>query len=215
MYFSSLIFVVQSRVHLEPVTMIYPCALHARLSANKDNEQKCLSKGHTQVQNVVKKDTIQKETAYYALNQYYLFYTFSSSRHRKRSDPPNRKPPARPSDTHCIVHSSQSHGSHVNHITHGNPALGSPVLSHYSPREVVRGRGPIVTDSPERRRRTGHSGLTGHSSLTNISRHESLKKMESPPIRRSTSSGQYLARGLDPESIAQVSERRHPSHHVL
>ncbi|MCI4379070.1 hypothetical protein PGIGA_G00223660 [Pangasianodon gigas] len=124
----------------------------------------------------------------------------SSSRHRKRSDPPNRKPPARPSDTHCMVHPSQSHG------THGNPALGSPVLGHYSPREVVRGRGPIVTDSPERRRRTGHSGLTGHSSLTNISRHESLKKMESPPIRRSTSSGQYMARGLDPESIAQDIE---------
>ncbi|XP_026782922.3 SLIT-ROBO Rho GTPase-activating protein 1 isoform X1 [Pangasianodon hypophthalmus] len=124
----------------------------------------------------------------------------SSSRHRKRSDPPNRKPPGRPSDAHCMVHPSQSHG------THGNPALGSPVLGHYSPREVVRGRGPIVTDSPERRRRTGHSGLTGHSSLTNISRHESLKKMESPPIRRSTSSGQYMARGLDPESIAQDIE---------
>ncbi|XP_026782923.3 SLIT-ROBO Rho GTPase-activating protein 1 isoform X2 [Pangasianodon hypophthalmus] len=125
---------------------------------------------------------------------------FISSRHRKRSDPPNRKPPGRPSDAHCMVHPSQSHG------THGNPALGSPVLGHYSPREVVRGRGPIVTDSPERRRRTGHSGLTGHSSLTNISRHESLKKMESPPIRRSTSSGQYMARGLDPESIAQDIE---------
>ncbi|KAG7333382.1 hypothetical protein KOW79_003517 [Hemibagrus wyckioides] len=130
----------------------------------------------------------------------------SSSRHRKRSDPPNRKPPARPSDAHCMVHPSQSHGSHGNHGTHGNPALGSPVLGHYSPREVVRGRGPMVTDSPERRRRTGHGGLTGHSSLTNISRHESLKKMESPPIRRSTSSGQYMARGLDPESIAQDIE---------
>ncbi|TSK38456.1 SLIT-ROBO Rho GTPase-activating protein 1 [Bagarius yarrelli] len=130
----------------------------------------------------------------------------SSNRHRKRSDPPNRKPPARPGDTHCMVHPSQSHGSHGNHSTHGNPALGSPVLGHYSPREVVRGRGPVVTDSPERRRRTGHGGLTGHSSLTNISRHESLKKMESPPIRRSTSSSQYMARGLDPESIAQDIE---------
>ncbi|XP_027017409.1 SLIT-ROBO Rho GTPase-activating protein 1 isoform X2 [Tachysurus fulvidraco] len=128
---------------------------------------------------------------------------YISSRHRKRSDPPNRKPPARPSDAHCMVHPSQSHGNHGNH---GNPALSSPVLSHYSPREVVRGRGPMVTDSPERRRRTGHGGLTGHSSLTNISRHESLKKMESPPIRRSTSSGQYMARGLDPESIAQDIE---------
>ncbi|XP_060779651.1 SLIT-ROBO Rho GTPase-activating protein 1 isoform X5 [Neoarius graeffei] len=131
---------------------------------------------------------------------------YISSRHRKRSEPPNRKPPARPSDPHCMVHPSQSHGNLANHSTHGNPALSSPVLSHYSPREVVRGRGPMVTDSPERRRRTGHSGLTGHSSLTNISRHESLKKMESPPIRRSTSSGQYMARGLDPESIAQDIE---------
>lgn len=144
-----------------------------------------------------------------------FFSYFSSSRHRKRSDPPNRKPPARPSDSHCMVHPSQSHGNHGNHGTHGNPALGSPVLGHYSPREVVRGRGPMVTDSPERRRRTGHGGLTGHSSLTNISRHESLKKMESPPIRRSTSSGQYMARGLDPESIAQVSEQCHPLHHAL
>ncbi|XP_060734063.1 SLIT-ROBO Rho GTPase-activating protein 1 isoform X2 [Tachysurus vachellii] len=131
---------------------------------------------------------------------------YISSRHRKRSDPPNRKPPARPSDAHCMVHPSQSHGSHGNHGNHGNPALSSPVLSHYSPREVVRGRGPMVTDSPERRRRTGHGGLSGHSSLTNISRHESLKKIESPPIRRSTSSGQYMARGLDPESIAQDIE---------
>uniref|UniRef100_A0A665W1Z7 SLIT-ROBO Rho GTPase-activating protein 1 n=1 Tax=Echeneis naucrates TaxID=173247 RepID=A0A665W1Z7_ECHNA len=67
---------------------------------------------------------------------------------------------------------------------------------------------------PERRRRTGHG------SLTNISRHESLKKMESPPIRRSTSSGQYTGfsdahhhhhhhhggKPLDPESIAQDIE---------
>lgn len=167
------------------------------------------------VSHTSEKSKIQTKTVYHVSNQYYLFITFSCSRHRKRSDPPNRKPPARPSDVHCMVHPSQSHGSHGNHSTHGNPAIGSPVLSHYSPREVVRGRGPMVTDSPERRRRTGHIGLTGHSSLTNISRHESLKKMESPPIRRSTSSGQYMARGLDPESIAQVSERRHPSRHVL
>lgn len=153
-----------------------------------------------------------KTTVRYVFCHDFLFLTFPSSRHRKRGDPPNCKPPARPSDAHCMIHPSQSHG---NHGTHGNPALNSPVLSHYSPREVMRGRGPMVTDSPERRRRTGHGGLTGHSSLTNISRHESLKKMESPPIRRSTSSGQYMARGLDPESIAQVSEQRHPSHHAL
>lgn len=139
------------------------------------------------------------------LRAYKRFPSFSHSRHRKRSDPPNRKPPARPIDVHCMVHPSQTHG---NHGHHGNPATASPVLGHYSPREVVRSRGPMITDSPERRRRTGHGSLTGHSSLTNISRHESLKKMESPPLRRSTSSGQYMAKGLDPESIAQVSTSR-------
>uniref|UniRef100_A0AAR2KWE8 SLIT-ROBO Rho GTPase-activating protein 1 n=1 Tax=Pygocentrus nattereri TaxID=42514 RepID=A0AAR2KWE8_PYGNA len=89
---------------------------------------------------------------------------------------------------------------------HGNPDRASPVLGHYSPRELLRGRAAVPMDSPERRRRMGHG------SLTNISRHESLKKMESPPIRRSTSSGQYTgfsephSKGLDPESIAQDIE---------
>uniref|UniRef100_A0A671MBG7 SLIT-ROBO Rho GTPase-activating protein 1-like n=1 Tax=Sinocyclocheilus anshuiensis TaxID=1608454 RepID=A0A671MBG7_9TELE len=115
-----------------------------------------------------------------------------------RSVPPIRKPPARPTDAHCLVHPSQSH--------HGNPDLGSPVMGHYSPRDLLRGRGYMPMDSPERRRRTGHG------SLTNISRHESMKKMESPPIRRSTSSGQYTSfsephgKSLDPESIAQDIE---------
>uniref|UniRef100_A0A672M232 SLIT-ROBO Rho GTPase activating protein 1 n=1 Tax=Sinocyclocheilus grahami TaxID=75366 RepID=A0A672M232_SINGR len=114
------------------------------------------------------------------------------------SVPPTRKPPARPTDAHCLVHPSQSH--------HGNPDLGSPVMGHYSPRDLLRGRGYMPMDSPERRRRTGHG------SLTNISRHESMKKMESPPIRRSTSSGQYTSfsephgKSLDPESIAQDIE---------
>lgn len=116
---------------------------------------------------------------------------YSHSRHRKRSDPPNRKPPARPNDAHCMVHPSQALG---------NSAVASPVLGHYGPREVVRSRGQMLTDSPERRRRIGHD------SLTNISRHDSLKSMESPPLRRSASSGQYMAKGLDPESIAQDIE---------
>uniref|UniRef100_A0A8C1ZTY5 SLIT-ROBO Rho GTPase activating protein 1a n=1 Tax=Cyprinus carpio TaxID=7962 RepID=A0A8C1ZTY5_CYPCA len=127
--------------------------------------------------------------------------SYISSRHRKRSDPPTRRPPARPTDAHCLVHPSQSH-----HSSHGNPDLGSPVMGHYSPRDLLRGRGHMPMDSPERRRRTGHG------SLTNISRHESVKKMESPPIRRSTSSGQYTSfsephsKSLDPESIAQDIE---------
>uniref|UniRef100_A0AAR2LZE1 SLIT-ROBO Rho GTPase-activating protein 1 n=1 Tax=Pygocentrus nattereri TaxID=42514 RepID=A0AAR2LZE1_PYGNA len=125
------------------------------------------------------------------------------------SDPPTRRPPARPSDAHCMIHPSQSHSSHGNHSSHGshgNPDRASPVLGHYSPRELLRGRAAVPMDSPERRRRMGHG------SLTNISRHESLKKMESPPIRRSTSSGQYTgfsephSKGLDPESIAQDIE---------
>uniref|UniRef100_A0A7N8Y5C2 SLIT-ROBO Rho GTPase activating protein 1a n=1 Tax=Mastacembelus armatus TaxID=205130 RepID=A0A7N8Y5C2_9TELE len=134
------------------------------------------------------------------------------TRHRKRSDPPSRRPPARPSDVHCMVHESQrGHGGHG-----GTPEMGSPVLGHFSPRDVLRSRNHMPMDSPERRRRTGHG------SLTNISRHESLKKMESPPIRRSTSSGQYTGftdghhhhhhhhhhggKSLDPETIAQDIE---------
>uniref|UniRef100_A0A3Q2VVS0 SLIT-ROBO Rho GTPase-activating protein 1 n=1 Tax=Haplochromis burtoni TaxID=8153 RepID=A0A3Q2VVS0_HAPBU len=117
---------------------------------------------------------------------------------RKRSDPPSRRPPARPSDVHCMVHTSQqSHSGHG-----GTPEMGSPVLGHFSPRDMLRSRNHVAIDSPERRRRAGHS------SLTNISRHESLKKMESPPIRRSTSSGQYtgFTDPLDPETIAQDIE---------
>ncbi|XP_023811870.1 SLIT-ROBO Rho GTPase-activating protein 1 isoform X2 [Oryzias latipes] len=131
------------------------------------------------------------------------------ARHRKRSEPPSRRPPARPSDVHCTVHvSQQSHG--------GTPEMGSPILGHFSPRDALRGRGHLPVDSPERRHRLGHS------SLTNISRHESLKKSESPPIRRSTSSGQYPGftdahllhhhhhhhggKALDPETIAQDIE---------
>ncbi|KAK2841994.1 hypothetical protein Q5P01_012194 [Channa striata] len=134
---------------------------------------------------------------------------YITSRHRKRSDPPSRRPPARPSEVHCMVHASQqSHGGHG-----GTPEMGSPVLGHFSPRDMLRSRNHLPTDSPERRRRTGHG------SLTNISRHESLKKMESPPIRRSTSSGQYTGftdvhhhhhhhsgKPLDPETIAQDIE---------
>ncbi|XP_068170275.1 SLIT-ROBO Rho GTPase-activating protein 1 isoform X4 [Antennarius striatus] len=127
------------------------------------------------------------------------------SRHKKRSEPPSRRPPARPSDIHCMVHPSQhSHGGHC------TPEMGSPVLGHFSPRDILRSHNHMPMDSPERRRRTGHG------SLTNISRHESLKKMESPPIRRSTSSGQYTSfadahrhhggKALDPETIAQDIE---------
>ncbi|XP_062246044.1 SLIT-ROBO Rho GTPase-activating protein 1 isoform X3 [Platichthys flesus] len=136
---------------------------------------------------------------------------YITSRQKKRSEPPSRRPPARPNDIHCMVHpSQQGHGGHG-----GTPEMGSPVLGHFSPRDMLRNRNHMPMDSPERRRRTGHG------SLTNINRHESLKKMESPPIRRSTSSGQYTGftdahhlhhhlhhggKPLDPESIAQDIE---------
>uniref|UniRef100_A0A6Q2ZAT0 SLIT-ROBO Rho GTPase-activating protein 1 n=1 Tax=Esox lucius TaxID=8010 RepID=A0A6Q2ZAT0_ESOLU len=136
--------------------------------------------------------------------------TYISSRHKKRTEPPSRRPPARPNDVYCMVHpSQQGHGGQ-------DPTLemGSPVLGHsFSPRDLLRSRNhcQLPTDSPERRRRANHG------SLTNISRHESLKKMESPPIRRSTSSGQYTGvfqephshgggKPLDPETIAQDIE---------
>uniref|UniRef100_A0A3P8YUF2 SLIT-ROBO Rho GTPase-activating protein 1 n=1 Tax=Esox lucius TaxID=8010 RepID=A0A3P8YUF2_ESOLU len=126
------------------------------------------------------------------------------------TEPPSRRPPARPNDVYCMVHpSQQGHGGQ-------DPTLemGSPVLGHsFSPRDLLRSRNhcQLPTDSPERRRRANHG------SLTNISRHESLKKMESPPIRRSTSSGQYTGvfqephshgggKPLDPETIAQDIE---------
>ncbi|XP_071271551.1 SLIT-ROBO Rho GTPase-activating protein 1-like isoform X1 [Salvelinus alpinus] len=135
---------------------------------------------------------------------------YIGSRHKKRTEPPSRCPPARPNDVNCMVHPSQQTQGGQAHT----PEMGSPVLGHaFSPRDLLRSRnhGQLPMDSPEHRRRTGHG------SLTNISRHESLKKMESPPIRRSTSSGQYTAvfqdphpRGggkpLDPETIAQDIE---------
>ncbi|XP_061085115.1 SLIT-ROBO Rho GTPase-activating protein 1-like isoform X2 [Conger conger] len=125
---------------------------------------------------------------------------YISSRHRKRAEPPSRRPPGRPGDGHCLPHPSpQAHGC--------SPLEGPMGAGHFSPRDLLRGRGhPAHLDSPERRRRAGHG------SLTNISRHESLRKTESPPLRRSSSSGQYggfappLAKSLDPEAIAQDIE---------
>ncbi|XP_013872001.1 SLIT-ROBO Rho GTPase-activating protein 1 isoform X5 [Austrofundulus limnaeus] len=160
------------------------------LSQKTDSEA---SSGHGGEEKCSGKDTSSPTDA--RISEAYI------TRHRKRSDPPSRRPPARPSNVHCMLHSSQQGHS-------GTPEMGSPVLGHFSPRDMLRGHNHV--DSPERRRRTGHG------SLTNISRHESLKKMESPPIRRSTSSGQYTGftdghhhhggKSLDPETIAQDIE---------
>uniref|UniRef100_A0A8C9MGM3 SLIT-ROBO Rho GTPase-activating protein 1 n=1 Tax=Serinus canaria TaxID=9135 RepID=A0A8C9MGM3_SERCA len=105
--------------------------------------------------------------------------------------------PGRSSDGHCPVHPPHP-------LSNSAMELGSPNLaSHCSPRALLQNRN-LNADSPERRRRPGHG------SLTNISRHDSLKKIDSPPIRRSTSSGQYTGfndhKPLDPESIAQDIE---------
>uniref|UniRef100_A0A8C9EIZ2 SLIT-ROBO Rho GTPase activating protein 1 n=1 Tax=Pavo cristatus TaxID=9049 RepID=A0A8C9EIZ2_PAVCR len=105
--------------------------------------------------------------------------------------------PGRSSDGHCPVHPPHP-------LSNSSMELGSPNLAtHCSPRALLQNRN-LNADSPERRRRPGHG------SLTNISRHDSLKKIDSPPIRRSTSSGQYTGfsdhKPLDPESIAQDIE---------
>uniref|UniRef100_G1PKS8 SLIT-ROBO Rho GTPase-activating protein 1 n=1 Tax=Myotis lucifugus TaxID=59463 RepID=G1PKS8_MYOLU len=103
--------------------------------------------------------------------------------------------PGRTSDGHCPLHPPHA-------LSNSSVDLGSPNLASH-PRGLLQNRG-LNNDSPERRRRPGHG------SLTNISRHDSLKKIDSPPIRRSTSSGQYSGfndhKPLDPEMIAQDIE---------
>ncbi|KAH0616642.1 hypothetical protein JD844_027916, partial [Phrynosoma platyrhinos] len=119
-------------------------------------------------------------------------------RQRKRSELPlSGRRPGRTSDGHCPVHPPHS-------LANSSLELGSPSSASHNPSRAVLQNRSLNTDSPERRRRPGHG------SLTNISRHESLKKIDSPPIRRSTSSGQYPVfndhKPLDPESIAQDIE---------
>uniref|UniRef100_H0XQU0 SLIT-ROBO Rho GTPase-activating protein 1 n=1 Tax=Otolemur garnettii TaxID=30611 RepID=H0XQU0_OTOGA len=123
-------------------------------------------------------------------------YLARMSRQRKRGEPPPPvRRPGRTSDGHCPLHPPHA-------LSNSSVDLGSPSLASH-PRGLLQNRG-LNSDSPERRRRPGHG------SLTNISRHDSLKKMDSPPIRRSTSSGQYTGFGdhrpLDPETIAQDIE---------
>ncbi|KAF5928303.1 hypothetical protein HPG69_014908 [Diceros bicornis minor] len=126
----------------------------------------------------------------------FLSLSLSMSRQRKRGEPPPPvRRPGRTSDGHCPLHPP-------NALSNSSVDLGSPSLASH-PRGLLQSRG-LNNDSPERRRRPGHG------SLTNISRHDSLKKIDSPPIRRSTSSGQYTGfndhKPLDPETIAQDIE---------
>ncbi|MEE6480410.1 hypothetical protein FKM82_012564 [Ascaphus truei] len=119
------------------------------------------------------------------------------ARQRRRPEPPApSRRSGRSSDSHCPVHPLQT-------VNTSMEIGSSNVSSHCSPRALLQNRN-LNTDSPERRRKPGHG------SLSNISRHDSIKKIDSPPIRRSTSSGQYTSfndhKPLDPESIAQDIE---------
>uniref|UniRef100_A0A4W3HLP5 SLIT-ROBO Rho GTPase-activating protein 1 n=1 Tax=Callorhinchus milii TaxID=7868 RepID=A0A4W3HLP5_CALMI len=111
----------------------------------------------------------------------------------RRPDIPITRRAIRTSDGHCAVH--PGHG-----LVDLGP-LSTPI--HCSSRVLLQNRS-ISIDSPERRRRGGLG------SLSNVSRHESVRKIESPPIRRSASSGQYISlsehKPLDPETIAQDIE---------
>uniref|UniRef100_A0A4W5L8Z9 SLIT-ROBO Rho GTPase activating protein 1b n=1 Tax=Hucho hucho TaxID=62062 RepID=A0A4W5L8Z9_9TELE len=91
---------------------------------------------------------------------------------------------------------------------HGNGGVlernSPPVTGHFSPRDLLLGRGTGLTpplDSPERRRRS-----TAAVTVT-VSRHDSLRRPEDTPIRRS-SSGQhgFSSRTLDPDTLAQDIE---------
>uniref|UniRef100_A0A665UIX0 SLIT-ROBO Rho GTPase activating protein 1b n=1 Tax=Echeneis naucrates TaxID=173247 RepID=A0A665UIX0_ECHNA len=116
------------------------------------------------------------------------------SHRRKRTDGLFRRPLGRSTD---------------NHGTGGGMERSSPpVTGHFSPRELLLGRGQGLTpplDSPERRRRSA-AAVT-----MTVSRHDSLRRPEDTPIRRSAS-GQHgfgdahRSRALDPDALAQDIE---------
>ncbi|XP_031714998.1 SLIT-ROBO Rho GTPase-activating protein 1-like isoform X2 [Anarrhichthys ocellatus] len=120
--------------------------------------------------------------------------TYNSHR-RKRTDGLFRRPLGR-SDSHC----------------HGNGGVmersSPPVTGHFSPRELLLGRSQGMTpplDSPERRRRSA-AAVT-----MTVSRHDSLRRPEDTPIRRSSSgqhgfSDSHRSRALDPDTLAQDIE---------
>lgn len=129
------------------------------------------------------------------------------SHRRKRTDGLFRRPLGRSNDSHC----------------HGNGGVmersSPPVTGHFSPRELLLGRGQGLTpplDSPERRRRSA-AAVT-----MTVSRHDSLRRPEDTPIRRS-SSGQHgfgeshRSRVMDADTLAQVGNRpgQSPSFSVL
>uniref|UniRef100_A0A8C9XG14 SLIT-ROBO Rho GTPase-activating protein 1 n=1 Tax=Sander lucioperca TaxID=283035 RepID=A0A8C9XG14_SANLU len=119
------------------------------------------------------------------------YIVVKDSHRRKRTDGLFRRPLGR-SDSHC-------HGNGG-----GMERSSPPVTGHFSPRELLLGRGQGLTpplDSPERRRRSA-AAVT-----MMVSRHDSLRRPEDTPIRRS-SSGQhgFSSRALDPDTLAQDIE---------
>ncbi|XP_059907031.1 LOW QUALITY PROTEIN: SLIT-ROBO Rho GTPase-activating protein 1-like [Gadus macrocephalus] len=122
--------------------------------------------------------------------------TFNSHR-RKRTDGLFRRPLGRSNDNH--------HHGNGGAMERSSP----PVTGHFSPREMLLGRGQGMTpplDSPERRRRSAAAAVT-----MMVSRHDSLRRPEDTPLRRS-SSGQHSftdalrSRALDPDAMAQDME---------
>ncbi|CAB1333762.1 unnamed protein product [Coregonus sp. 'balchen'] len=111
--------------------------------------------------------------------------TYNSSHRRKRTD-----------IFHRPLGLSKDHGN-GGVLERNSP----PVTGHFSPRELLLGRGTGLTpplDSPERRRRS-----TAVVTVT-VSRQDTLRRPEDTPIRRS-SSGQhgFSSRTLDPDTLAQ------------
>uniref|UniRef100_A0A3Q3EIE8 SLIT-ROBO Rho GTPase-activating protein 2 n=1 Tax=Kryptolebias marmoratus TaxID=37003 RepID=A0A3Q3EIE8_KRYMA len=116
-----------------------------------------------------------------------------NSHRRKRTDGLFRRPLCRSNDNH------------------GNGGMmersSPPVTGHFSPRDLLLGRSQGLTpplDSPERRRRSAAVTMT-------VSRHDSLRRPEDTPIRRS-SSGQHVfgevlrSRTMDADSLTQDIE---------
>uniref|UniRef100_A0A3B3ZP18 SLIT-ROBO Rho GTPase-activating protein 2 n=1 Tax=Periophthalmus magnuspinnatus TaxID=409849 RepID=A0A3B3ZP18_9GOBI len=121
--------------------------------------------------------------------------TYNSHR-RKRTEGLFRRPLGRSNDNYH----------------HGNGGVmdrsSPPVTGHFSPRDLLLGRGQGLTpplDSPEHRRRSA-AAVT-----MTVSRHDSLRRPEDTPIRRSTSgqhgfSDSHRTRTLDHDTLAQDIE---------
>uniref|UniRef100_A0A3Q2P8Z9 SLIT-ROBO Rho GTPase-activating protein 1 n=1 Tax=Fundulus heteroclitus TaxID=8078 RepID=A0A3Q2P8Z9_FUNHE len=114
------------------------------------------------------------------------YIVVKDSHRRKRTDGLFRRPLCRSNDNH------------------GNGGVmersSPPVTGHFSPRDLLLGRSQGMTpplDSPERRRRSAAVTLT-------VSRHDSLRRPEDTPIRRS-SSGHFEGQ-IDSSSCLQDIE---------